>query len=96
MTFLAYLPLLLFFVGLFLVVRIISAAGPTTSSACESDRITVITSTDRTSASTTAIKTWYVALFLMGLILALSLIAYITDHQQHAARRHLAKTDTAM
>ncbi len=91
MTFLAYLPLLLYFIGLFLVVLLISKAGPTTSSTTKADKAIVSTSTAQTTPSATFLKTRYVAIYLLGLIFALSLIAFLIDHQQHVAGAHPAK-----
>ncbi len=83
MTLLVYLPLLLYFVGLFLVIQIISKPGPTTSSTIKADKATAIAATDKTSAPATTVKTRDIALFMVGLFFALILIAFVTDHQQH-------------
>ena len=85
MTLLVYLPLLLYFVGLFAVIRIISKPGPTTSGSIMKE--TAIASTDETSAPVTTVKKREIALFVVGLTFAVILIAFITNHQQHAPSR---------
>lgn len=84
MTLLVYLPLLLYFVGLFIVILMLSKPGPTLSSAIMADPDPASVTTEESSAPATTVKPKEIALFAVALTVAVMLISFVTTHQHHA------------